>query len=148
MRGVVATMVLLAAVLGPRAVRADGDSLVVIVHPSCPLDEISKADLRQIFTHNRVPHPTGKAWIPLNTPVRTRERVTFDLLVLDKTPEEVGRFWVDQRIRAQSRPPRVVPSVRISARVVERLPTGIAYVPKALVPPGVKILRVDGRASL
>lgn len=76
------------------------------------------------------------------------DRAAFDLVVRGKTPDEVGRFWVDQKIRAELRPPRVVASPRVAARIVERLETGIADVPKSAAPPGVKILRVDGRPAL
>lgn len=128
--------------------QAATEPLVVIVHESCPIDELSMAQLRQIFTKNRAPHPSGAKWIPLNVPPRSNERAHFDLTVLDKTPDEIGRFWVDQKIRGHGRPPRVVPSVRIAGRLVQRLENGITYVPANSVPPGTKILRIDGQTSL
>ena len=133
----------------PRAT-ADTAELVVIVHPKNPAAELAPAELRAIFTTSRRRWSSGGAVAPFNLPARTDERVRFDRAVLDMTPEEVSRFWVDRKIRGGEPPPRQVPDASIMLRVVEKLEDAIGYVPRPLAKDArVKVVAVvrEGRVE-
>jgi hypothetical protein len=89
--------------------------------------------------------------VPLNHPVRTHERELFDRKVLGLEPGDVGRFWINRRIRDEGVPPRTVPSPQLAPRVVASYPGAIAYVSSSLlakmaVSTQVRILSVDGKS--
>ena len=128
----------------PRAAGAADVPLAVIVGESSPLTDVSKSTLRRAF----LSEPTVEAGVkllPLNQNPGTPERTRFDIAILDLRPDAMSRFWIDQRIRGQGSPPRAIPSVAILGKLLAHLPGAIAYVKATEVPPGVKVLTVDGQ---
>jgi hypothetical protein len=67
--------------------------------------------------------------------------------VLGLEPEAVGPFWIDRRIRDESPPPRIVPTLDLALRVVAKLPGAITYVPAPLTAAGVKALKIDNLSA-
>jgi hypothetical protein len=128
----------------PSARAIVGDTLVVVVATSIGLQDISTATLRRAFM-GYVTEVNGKRLIPLNQPPGNPNRVRFDQIMLGLTPEEVGRFWVDRRIRDESPPPKAVPSAELAVRVAASLPGAIAYVTNNLLNDKVRALSIDGK---
>ncbi len=119
--------------------------LVLIVARNSPLQQLSMTQLRGLFLGDTVKDGAGNKLIPLNHPAGAPDRVAFDRLVLRMSPEQVGRFWVDHRIRGEGRPPRTVDSPALLQRLVGRLPGSVAYVRGDRIDPSVHILPIDGR---
>jgi hypothetical protein len=130
----------------PRRVRAGNDvALAIVVAPSSKLTNISLANLRRVFTSERITDPDGQRLIALNHPARTPDRVGFDRVVLKMDPEQVGRFWIDRKIRGGAGPPRTVESLGTLRRVVEKLPGALGYVRPSQLSAEVRAIRVDGK---
>jgi hypothetical protein len=120
-----------------------GVELAVVVAESSPLQELSLADLRRIFTSEPFSDPSGTRLVPLNHPPRTPDRAGFDRVVLGMEPDAVAKFWLDRRIRGQPGAPRTVDSLGILLKVVAKLPGAIGYVrPQYLRE--VRALKVEG----
>jgi ABC-type phosphate transport system substrate-binding protein len=135
--------VLLPLVLGsaPAEAKEAADELVVIVHPSNKTARLSAPELEAVFTAVRRSWTGGgRNVVPLNLPAGSQARVRFDRAVLGLEPDEVGRFWVDQKIRGGARPPRQIESAALVLRLVAKLPGAIGYVPAAEVDKTVKIV--------
>ena len=125
---------------------ADGKSrLVVVVADSSQLKDISMHDLKRLYLGEHVSDPDGQKLIPFNHPPGAQERVGFDRVVLDMSPEQVGRYWVDRKIRGQSGPPRSIDSPIMIQRVVTQLRGGIGYVRASDVRADVRVLSVNGK---
>jgi len=123
---------------------ATAEPIAVVVSDKVSVGSLTQAQLRQIF----LGQPTrvgGKKVIPLNLPTDSTERQSFDQAVLGMSPQEVPRFWVDQRIRGKAKPPKTIPSSSTVARLVAKLPGAIGYVPASQVGPGVTVLAIDGK---
>ena len=125
------------------ALRAADPPLVVIVAATNPIQDISRASLRRAFLGEPTSGPGGKL-IPLNQPPGSSARNQFDRIVLGLDPEDVARFWIDQRIRGQGGAPRAIPAAML-VRVIPQLAGTIGYVRANEVGPGVKIITVDGK---
>ncbi|MEA2696615.1 MAG: hypothetical protein QOI66_886 [Myxococcales bacterium] len=125
------------------ALRAADPPLVVIVAATNPIQDISRAGLRRSFLGEPTSGPGGKL-IPLNQLPGTPARVQFDRIVLGLDPEDVARFWIDQRIRGLGGAPRAIPSAML-VRVVPQLAGTIGYVRANELGPGVKIITIDGK---
>jgi len=136
----------LAATLPAARVRAGADvTLAVVVGPTSKLTDLGMADLRRIFTSERVTDPSGNKLIPLNHPPKTVDRSGFDRTVLGMSPDEVGRYWVDRRIRGGSGPPRTVESISTLRRVVQNVPGAIGYLRPSQLSAEVKPVQIDGK---
>lgn len=128
-------------------VRANGPSFVVIAHPSLQFSEMRANELKNIFLR-RAGTLRGNDLVPLNYPKNLPLRLNFDQVVLQMSPEEVGRYWVDFRIRGGGHPPRTISTPELMVRVVAELRNSIGYVPASLAnSPHVKIVLVRGITS-
>jgi len=69
--------------------------------------------------------------------------IAFDKLVLEMSPDEVGRYWIDRKIRGQTGAPRTLPSVDLVRRVVASLGGTIAYLRATDVTADLEVLTID-----
>lgn len=133
----------LAAVRPAGAQSGPRKTLVVVVAEGSPVSNLSQSDLKRIFTGVAVV-AEGKRLVPFNFPPGTRERTSFDSFTLGMSAAEVGRFWVDRRVRGQGEPPRALPSSMHMVKVVARFPGAIGYVAADQLAPGLKAIKVGG----
>jgi hypothetical protein len=103
--------------------------LVVIVHRQNPVQRLSHDQLEALFTRTITRWDDGEPAVPLNAAPNTAARTTFDRAVLGLETDQVGRFWLDHRIRGLGLPPKQVPDPNMAQRVVENLRGAVAYVP-------------------
>jgi hypothetical protein len=120
-------------------------TLAIVVGKDSKIDNLSRTLLRRAYLSERPTGPDGKRLIPLNHPPRTPDRVGFDRIVLDMNPDQVGRFWIDRRIRGGAHPPRVVDNVTTLRRLLSQLPGTLAYLRPNQLDDSVKAIAVDGK---
>ena len=92
------------AEIGPR-----GTVFVVIAGKESGIRELPLAALRRAYDGDPT-RTDGIRLIPFNYPPKHPLRQSFDLLVLELRPSEVGRYWIDRRIRGEGLPPRTLPT--------------------------------------
>ena len=142
MRAILAVMMELAlfADLSGISRAAVEEPLLVIVHPSVPVTTLSAYELEAIFTRDQTRWSNGSVIIPFSFPAGGDVRALFDRTVLRLDPDEVGRFWLDHRIRGLGLPPKQVPNTALMLKVVANLPGSIGYIPMTRARPGVKVV--------
>lgn len=106
--------------------------LIVVVHPSVARNAVDELELEAIFTTSKRFWSGSQSIVPFNLPARGEERVLFDRAVLRMDPDEVGRFWLDRRVRGGPPPPRQAPDALTLVRLVARLEGAIGYAPVGL----------------
>ena len=136
----IACIVLLASI---RTARAEGPKLVVVVAKGSKLTSISKSELKRCFLGEPV-SASGKQLVPFNAEANHPARSGFDAAVLGMSPAEVGRFWVDRKVRGQSAAPRSLPSMAHVIKVVAKFPNAISYVPADQLTADLQPVAVDG----
>jgi hypothetical protein len=124
---------------------ADGKKLVVVVAKGSSVTNISRSDLKRCFLGEAI-SVAGKALIPFNATPNSPDRRDFDKAVLGMTPDEVGKFWVDRKVRGQSAAPRSLPSHAHIAKVAAKFPGAIGYLPSDQLTADVQAVSVDGVA--
>src|ERR1044071_3672422 len=144
-RSAIAAIAIALTMLVAGAARADGKKLVVVVARGAKLTSISRGDLKRCFTGERIV-ADGKPLVPFNAAPSSADRDGFDRAVLGMTRDEVGRFWVDRKIRGQSGPPRSLPSPAYVARVAAKFPGAIGYLPADQLTSDVQPVAIDGVA--
>jgi hypothetical protein len=130
----------------PLQAAPSNDTLALVVAKDNALRAISMRDLRRLYLGEDLEGPDGKRLIPLNHDRGAPERVAFDEKVLGMDPDEVGRYWIDRKIRGQSGPPKTVsPSARLRAAITHVDGT-LTYLRVGDVQEGMKVLSIDGKA--
>ncbi len=142
----IAAAVAVLVALAPEPVQGQSGryALLVIISSDNPTSDISLNELRRIFRSENTETPSGKPYFPLNQPARTTNRMHFDEVVLRMTPDQVGRFWIDRKIRGKSGAPRSVNNQALLSKVVAKVPNAISYIEKRYLGAGVKVVKIDG----
>ncbi|CAN5399075.1 hypothetical protein BH11MYX1_BH11MYX1_49060 [soil metagenome] len=122
---------------------ADPKKLVIVVAKGSSVTSISRSDLKHCFMGDSF-SVDGKPLVPFNSQPKTSERVGFDREILAMSPDEVGRYWVDRKIRGQSGAPRSLPSLTHVQKVVAKFPNAISYVPEDQLTPDLQPVKLDG----
>lgn len=117
----------------------------MIVSTGSRIDEMPLSTLRRVF-RGEAQTVQGQRLIPFNYDHADPLRQAFDRRVLGLKPAEVGRYWIDRRIRGQGMAPRTVRSSSLLHAVVARLPGAIGYLWATEPLHAVKALRIDGKA--
>ena len=118
------------------------EPLAVVVGSKSKVRDVSAGVLRRVFLGRSTPSADGVAFKPVNHKGETEPRVKFDRAVLDMDPEEVKRYWVDQKIRGV-KPPPTVGAGAVSA-VLEKVPGAICYLPVSQVGK-LQVVSIDGK---
>jgi len=134
------------ALVAPSALAQQGTRLVLIVAPDSPVQNLDLSVLVRLFGGDPVADPNGRTLIPFNHPPRTPDRVLFDQKVLGMDPDQVAKYWVDRRIRAQPGPPRTATSLHMLVGVVSKLPGAIGYIRPQYLSSDVRAIRISGKA--
>lgn len=129
----VAIIALLASLAAVPARALPELDLVVFVNPQTHAKQMSSVEMETMFTRAQTRWDDGTPIVPINAPPGSNLRVMFDRVVLRLDPDEVGRFWIDRRVRGMGLPPRNLNEPATIVRVVEKLNGAIAYAPEDLV---------------
>jgi hypothetical protein len=143
--GLIALSLLLLPSAERSARASDRVLLAVVVAKGSPLQDVSLAELKRIFTNEGDSDSSGQRFVPFNHPPHTTDRVGFDQVVLGMSADDVSQFWIERKIRGLPGPPRSVDSLSLLLRLIARLPGGIGYARPAQLTADVRAVRVNGR---
>jgi hypothetical protein len=129
-----------AAVVAAGRAEAGPSDLHVVAHRRVPVPSLNDVELEAIFLTLRRYWDGSKIIIPFNLPPRSELRIQFDQAVLRMGPDEVGRYWLDRRVRGGAPPPRQAPDPVTLVRLVARLEGAIGYVPSDVPLDDVRVL--------
>jgi hypothetical protein len=118
--------------------------LVLVTSRELQVGNISLGVARRAFLGD----PTdlgGKRIVPFNYPVGDPLRQAFDRLLLGMEPDQMGRYWVDRRIRGQGMPPKTAPSRELMRAIVGRVPGVLGYLTPDFLDASVQPLSIDGK---
>ena len=123
----------------PSLAAAPEDSILVIVNANSPVEKLSGYEIEALFTRSQTRWSDGTPVHPFSFPSGSPARELFDRVVLRLNADQVGRFWLDRRIRGLGMPPKQVPTSGLMLQIVANLPGAVGYVPGARARPGVRI---------
>jgi hypothetical protein len=142
-----ASVALVAPALRSEPALAAPHVLVPVVARSSPMRDISLGTLRRVFRSEHVTDPDGVRLVGFNHPSGSRARELFDRVVLGMDPDQVARYWVDQRIRGGARPPRTVATVALLRAVIDSYPGAVGYLTLEDLDASVRSLTINGVGS-
>jgi hypothetical protein len=113
---------------GHHAADADVGEIAVIVNRSNGVGPMNRSQLSAIFKSKSTSFPGGGRADPVNLAPENPVRQEYDLVVLGMTPDEVERFWLDNKIRSGVGSPRRLSGPDAVVRFVAGDAAGIGYV--------------------
>jgi hypothetical protein len=120
-------------------------AFVIVAGKNSGLTNLTLGALRRAYEGD-LTRVSGMRLIPFNYPPDQPMRQRFDMLLLELRPSEIGRYWIDRRIRGEGLPPRTLPSAAVLKAVVARVSGGIGYLPIDQLDNSVTALAIDGRS--
>jgi ABC-type phosphate transport system substrate-binding protein len=118
----------------------DAAGIVVIVNPASGVDQLSRAEVIDIFLGRYRKLPSGRAALPIDVSEPSTERARFYQLLVKKSPAEISSYWARLVFSGQTSPPFQVPDAKTAVELVQSNPNAIAYVDRASVNAHVKVV--------
>jgi ABC-type phosphate transport system substrate-binding protein len=134
-------IILVLAVFAPRNADAtEPASIVVIVNPASGVDQLTRNEVIDIFLGRYRKLPSGRAALPIDVAEASTERERFYQLLVKKSPADMSSYWARLVFSGQTSPPFQVPDSKTAIELVQSNPNAIAYVDRASVGTGVKVV--------
>jgi len=135
--------------LGSAAAPPEKVVLAVIVHPKNPAASLSFRDLRAALKLERQFWEGGRRIALYLPPSGAPERKLLLEKIYKMSNAELQKFWVNKVFSGEiPSSPSVARTPEAAGDLVRQNEGGIAIVPAAKVPRGVKVLQVDGKSPV
>jgi hypothetical protein len=128
--------------LAPR-VLAEPSAIAVVVGAKSSQRALSLDQLQRIFLNKDTNDNDGNRFVPLNQRSTSDERARFDARVLGMTPDQIARYWIDQRLRGKRAPSTATPLM--VKRALNEIQGAISYMLASTVDASVRVITIDGR---
>ena len=127
------------------APRPESD-VAVIVHPGVGERDLALGEIRRLLLGDRQFWPSGqRVTLMIRAPV-ARERDVVLKKIYQMSEPQFRQYWIAKVFRAEAvEGPKIVYSNEMATQLVQAIPGSISFVSAENVPPGVKVLRVDGK---
>jgi hypothetical protein len=137
---------LLAAVAGQAggATRAEAQ-VAIVVHPATEVENLSFAELREIFRGERQFWDDGRrVTLLVRAPVAAERRLVLER-IYEMDEDEFREYWIGKMFRAEvAAGPKLVYSADMARELVTVIPGAITFVPVSEVSSDSKVVRIDG----
>jgi len=128
------------AVLWMVSLAAYADDVVVIVHPSNTLTEISVSDVKKIYLGKKKFFPGGEKVIPGDQPKGTQSRKFFYGGIIGKSEAKLKSYWSRLIFTGKGTPPKIIGFDRVVKEWVAGQPKAMGYIMRSEADDTVKIL--------
>jgi hypothetical protein len=123
-----------------------GDELAVVVHPSTPVNGLSMDEVRQVFRGDKQYWNSNMPVVLLVRAPVAEERELVLKVIYRMSEGKFKQYWVSKIFRAEATSgPKIVFSNTMAGQLVAAVPGAIAFINAKEVPPGLKVLPIDGR---
>lgn len=120
--------------------------VAVIIHPGVGVNDLALGEIRRLLLGDRQFWPSGqRVTLMIRAPV-ARERDVVLKKIYQMSESQFRQYWIAKVFRAEAvAGPKIVYSNAMATQLVQAIPGSISFVNAEHVPPGVKVLRVDGK---
>jgi hypothetical protein len=120
--------------------------VAIVVHPDTDVDNLTLAELREVFLADRLFWPDNSRIVLLVRAPTAYERTFVLNEIYQMTEAEFRRYWIGKIFRAEvASGPRVVLSTNMALGLVTAIPGSITFMLASDVTPDGKVVRIDGK---
>ena len=120
---------------------AAATEFVIVVNKDNSLTEISKTNLKRLFTGKKK-EIGGVKVVPVNQSLDSDVAKAVLEKILKMDPEEYKEFWVAEQVKGGVSAPMIQKTNEAVIAIVSQLPGGIGYVEKEKVTDAVKVIPI------
>jgi hypothetical protein len=122
------------------------DDVAVVVRADTPVDNLSFEEVRKLSMGDRQYWSSNlRVTLLIRAPI-ARERSLILTKIYGMSEAQFRQYWISKVFRLEaSTGPKVVYSTDMEAELVNIIPGALAFMDSALVPKGLKVLKIDGR---
>lgn len=131
-------MLAFAALLGGLASVTHAD-MVLVANPAIGLSSLSQAQVTRLFLGQTDALPNGGKAMPMNVSGDPQDQ--FSRQVLNKSPEQVEKYWARMVFTGKARPPREIKAGEVKS-TVSSTPGAISYMERNQVDGSVKVISI------
>jgi len=117
-------------------------AIAIITHLKNKTDSITRAELTRMFLKQQTVWPDGARCIPIDQRGDSAIRSAFSKLVLRRSVYEVKRYWMQETMTGDAKPPVSLESAATVKKYVQRLAGSVAYIYEDEVDDTVKVVHV------
>ncbi|MEK8022938.1 MAG: hypothetical protein AAB229_03935 [Candidatus Hydrogenedentota bacterium] len=141
------TLLLFAFVIALPGHVESGSSVSVVVNSKVSAENISFDDLRRILLGDKQFWEGNNQRVTLLVrAAKAPERTVLLDKIYQMSEAQYKQYWIAKVFRAEATSgPKIVTSNKMACDLVKAIPGSIALVASADVPPGFKVLKVDGK---
>lgn len=124
----------------------ESGAIAIVVHKDTQVDDLSLAELRNVFMADRQFWPDRTRIILLVRAPQSDERDFVLNRIYQMTEAQFRQYWIAKMFRAEvPRGPKIVFSTDMALDLVVAIPGSISFIRADQVTDGVKTVRVDGK---
>ena len=122
--------------------------IAVVTHRENPTPSLTQAELARMFRKTQTEWPDGERCIPIDQVGGSEIRTEFGRIVLEETPDEWKRYWMQQTMTGNARPPVALDSSDTVKKYLQKLRGAVAYIYLSEVDDTVRVLAVTDAPEL
>jgi ABC-type phosphate transport system substrate-binding protein len=120
--------------------------VAIVVHKDTDVENLSLAELRNIFLANQQFWPNRKRIVLLVRAPKSEERDFVLNTIYEMDEAQFQKYWIAKMFRAEvPRGPKIVFSTDMMLELVIAIPGSISFVSAEEVTADVRVIRVDGK---
>ncbi|MBX3180863.1 MAG: hypothetical protein KF886_26240 [Candidatus Hydrogenedentes bacterium] len=118
-------------------------TLAVVTHVENDVVSVSRSELARIFLKQQTVWPDGERCIPIDQRGDSAIRREFSRLVLQQTVYETRRYWMQETMTGNAKPPVSLESTATVKKYLQKLKGAVAYIYLDEVDDSVRVLAVS-----
>ncbi len=121
--------------------------IAVVTHVENETASLTRNELARMFRKTQTEWEDGEHCIPIDQ-AGGDIRSAFGRIVLEQTPDEWKRYWIQQTMTGNARPPIALDSSETVKKYVRKLKGAVAYIYESEVDDTVRILAITDAPEL
>lgn len=122
--------------------------IAVVTHVENDTPALTRAELARMFRKTQTEWPDGERCIPIDQVGGSEIRAEFGRVVLEETPDEWKRYWMQQTMTGNARPPIALDSSDTVKKYLQKLRGAVAYIYLSEVDETVRVLSISDAPEL
>jgi hypothetical protein len=123
-------------------------AIAIVTHLENDVESITRGELARIFLKRQTSWPDGERCIPIDQRGDNEIRREFSGLVLRRTVYEMKRFWMQETMTGNAKPPVSLESAATVKKYLQKIRGAVAYIYLDEVDDTVRILAVTDVKAL
>lgn len=143
------TAALLASAIAaaPEETPESSPRIAVVTHLENETASLTRTELARMFRKIQTEWENGEHCVPIDQ-AGGDIRAEFGRIVLEQTPDEWKRYWIQQTMTGNARPPIALDSSETVKKYVRKLKGAVAYIYESEVDESVRVLAITDAPEL